>query len=77
MRQANVERKTKETSVKAFVELDGKGSYNINTGIGFLDHMIEQLSRHSLINIKLAMLFYQALLISHQILEWDLQVHSQ
>tara|TARA_B100001559_G_C16363654_1_gene558593 strand:- start:309 stop:911 length:603 start_codon:yes stop_codon:yes gene_type:complete len=53
MRQANVERKTKETSVKAFVELDGKGSYEIDTGIGFLDHMIEQLSRHSLIDIKL------------------------
>ena len=53
MREANVERKTKETLVKVSVELDGKGVYNIDTGIGFLDHMIEQLSRHSLINIEL------------------------
>ena len=53
MRKANVERKTKETLVKVSVELDGKGVYNIDTGIGFLDHMIEQLSRHSLINIEL------------------------
>ncbi|PPR79723.1 MAG: Histidine biosynthesis bifunctional protein HisB [Alphaproteobacteria bacterium MarineAlpha2_Bin1] len=53
MREANVERKTKETSVKVSVKIDGKGSYNISTGIGFLDHMIEQLSRHSLIDIEL------------------------
>ncbi|MBL42989.1 MAG: imidazoleglycerol-phosphate dehydratase [Rhodospirillaceae bacterium] len=53
MREANVERKTKETSVKVSVKLDGIGSYNVNTGIGFLDHMIEQLSRHSLIDIEL------------------------
>ncbi|MAR79380.1 MAG: imidazoleglycerol-phosphate dehydratase [Rhodospirillaceae bacterium] len=53
MREASVERKTKETLVKVSVELEGKGVYNIDTGIGFLDHMIEQLSRHSLINIEL------------------------
>ena len=53
MREANVERKTKETSVKVSAKLDGIGSYNVNTGIGFLDHMIEQLSRHSLIDIEL------------------------
>ena len=53
MREANVERKTKETSVKVSVKLDGIGFYNVNTGIGFLDHMIEQLSRHSLIDIEL------------------------
>ncbi|MEI9982725.1 MAG: imidazoleglycerol-phosphate dehydratase HisB [Aliidongia sp.] len=54
MRQASVERNTKETRIKATVALDGTGHYQIATGIGFLDHMIEQLSRHSLIDITLA-----------------------
>ncbi len=53
MRQARVERITKETSVSASVNLDGGGIYDVSTGIGFLDHMIEQLSRHSLIDIAL------------------------
>lgn len=53
MRQASVERKTKETSIKATINLDGKGIYDVATGIGFLDHMLEQLSRHSLIDINL------------------------
>jgi imidazoleglycerol-phosphate dehydratase len=53
MRQASVERKTKETSIKATINLDGKGVYHVETGIGFLDHMLEQLSRHSLIDINL------------------------
>jgi len=51
MRKATIERKTKETSIKASVNLNGKGVYNISTGIGFLDHMLEQLSRHSLVDI--------------------------
>lgn len=53
MRTATVERKTKETSVKVTVNLDGKGIYNVSTGIGFLDHMMEQLSRHSLMDITI------------------------
>ena len=53
MRQASVERNTKETRIKASVALDGTGQYRITTGIGFLDHMLEQLSRHSLIDITL------------------------
>lgn len=53
MRQATVERKTRETSIDASINLDGTGSYDISTGIGFLDHMLEQLSRHSLIDIRL------------------------
>jgi len=52
-RQSTIERKTKETEITATVNLDGTGAYDINTGIGFLDHMLEQLARHSLIDISL------------------------
>ncbi|NBO17815.1 MAG: imidazoleglycerol-phosphate dehydratase HisB [Proteobacteria bacterium] len=53
MRQATIERKTKETEIKATLNLDGTGTYKVSTGIGFLDHMLEQLSRHSLMDIEL------------------------
>jgi imidazoleglycerol-phosphate dehydratase len=52
-RQATIKRKTKETEIVATVDLDGTGAYDIHTGIGFLDHMLEQLARHSLIDIAL------------------------
>ncbi len=52
-RKAKIIRKTKETNISAEVNLDGKGEYKIKTQIGFLDHMLEQLSKHSLIDIKL------------------------
>jgi imidazoleglycerol-phosphate dehydratase len=52
-RRATVSRKTKETTIAAAVDLDGTGAYDIATGVGFLDHMIEQLARHSLIDISL------------------------
>jgi len=51
-RKAKIERKTKETQVKVAVNLDGEGVSSITTGIGFLDHMLEQLSRHSLIDLE-------------------------
>ena len=52
-RRAFVARATKETRIAAAINLDGTGKYDIHTGIGFLDHMLEQLSRHSLIDITL------------------------
>ncbi len=52
-RRASVDRATKETRISAAINLDGTGVYDIKTGIGFLDHMLEQLSRHSLIDITL------------------------
>ena len=51
MRKASVERNTKETQIRVEVDLDGTGAYDVSTGIGFLDHMLEQLSRHSLMNL--------------------------
>jgi imidazoleglycerol-phosphate dehydratase len=53
MRTAQIQRDTKETKVFAKVNLDGTGEYKVSTGIGFLDHMVEQLSKHSLVDIEL------------------------
>lgn len=52
MRTASVERNTSETQISVELNLDGTGQYDVETGIGFLDHMLEQLSRHSLIDLK-------------------------
>ena len=53
MRTATIERKTTETRVTCTVNLDGEGRFDVKTGVGFFDHMMEQLSRHSLIDIAL------------------------
>ena len=53
MRKADCERKTKETRISSKVNLDGIGKTAIDTGIGFLDHMLEQIARHGLIDIAL------------------------
>jgi imidazoleglycerol-phosphate dehydratase len=52
MRKAEIARKTTETTISVAVDLDGSGRYDVKTGVGFLDHMLEQLSRHSLIDLK-------------------------
>ncbi len=52
-RIAEIKRKTQETEIECKLNLDGTGEYNISTGIGFLDHMIEQLSKHSALDIYL------------------------
>ena len=52
MRKASINRTTKETSISVDINLAGQGQYEISTGIGFLDHMLEQLAKHSLIDMK-------------------------
>ncbi|GJM03398.1 MAG: imidazoleglycerol-phosphate dehydratase [Rhodomicrobium sp.] len=53
MRSATIERKTNETDITTTINVDGTGTYDIKTGVGFLDHMLEQLARHSLMDITL------------------------
>lgn len=53
MRTGRIERNTAETKILVEVDLDGTGTYNVSTGIGFLDHMVEQFSRHSLIDVTM------------------------
>jgi imidazoleglycerol-phosphate dehydratase len=52
-RRAEIGRKTKETEISVSVDLDGSGAFDISTGVGFFDHMLEQLSRHSLIDMTI------------------------
>ncbi|MTI01129.1 imidazoleglycerol-phosphate dehydratase HisB [Roseibium sp. RKSG952] len=52
MRTGSVARNTKETRISVEINLDGTGTYDVKTGVGFFDHMLEQLARHSLMDIK-------------------------
>ena len=50
-RTASITRETKETNIKATLDLDGNGSYEVSTGIGMLDHMLEQIARHGMFDL--------------------------
>ena len=52
MRSGTIKRKTTETDISVSLKLDGTGKYKVQTGIGFFDHMLEQLARHSLIDLE-------------------------
>ncbi len=52
-RTASISRKTNETDISVSINLDGQGAFDISTGSGFFDHMLEQLSKHSLIDMKI------------------------
>jgi imidazoleglycerol-phosphate dehydratase len=54
MRRATIKRRTNETDIVVEVDLDGTGTHDMATGVGFFDHMLDQLARHSLIDIKVA-----------------------
>ena len=54
MREASIARKTTETEIDVRLRLDGEGRYSVSTGVGFLDHMLEQLARHGLVDLDLA-----------------------
>ena len=53
LRAATVERKTRETEIFVAVDLDGNGDYDIETGIGFFDHMLEAFAKHAMIDLKI------------------------
>ena len=53
MREASIARKTTETEIDVRLRLDGEGRYSVSTGVGFLDHMLEQLARHGLVDLDL------------------------
>ena len=52
MRTAMIERKTRETEIMVSLDLDGTGDYDVDTGIGFLDHMLESFARHAMLDLK-------------------------
>ena len=52
-RQATIKRETKETQIELWLDLDGSGRFDINTGVGFFDHMLSHISRHGLIDVRI------------------------
>ncbi len=54
MREASIARKTTETEIDVRIRLDGEGRYSVSTGVGFLDHMLQQLARHGLVDLEIA-----------------------
>ena len=74
-RKGKISRKTKETSISVDINIDGKGKYKIDTGIGFLNHMLEQLSKHSSIdmNIKARVILILTYIIRLKIQELQLE----
>ena len=52
MRRAAIDRRTRETQIAVNLDLDGKGKYDVKTGIRFLDHMLDQIARHGVLNLK-------------------------
>ena len=57
MRKAEISRKTAETEITVRINLDGTGSYDNQTGVGFFDHMLDQLARHALIDMEACLLY--------------------
>ena len=53
MRKASIDRKTRETDISAAVDLDGTGAFDVETGVGFLNHMLESFAKHSAIDLKI------------------------
>ena len=53
LRQAEIQRKTNETEISVFLDIDGSGNSNIDTGVPFLDHMLHQISSHGLFDLNI------------------------
>ena len=66
-RKGKISRKTKETSISVDLNIDGKGKYKIDTGIGFLNHMLEQLSKHSSIDMSIKLKEIRTLIFTTQL----------
>ena len=73
-RKAKISRKTKETNISVDLNIDGKGKYKVDTGIGFLDHMLEQLSKHSSMDMNIKAKVIRILIFTTQLKIQELQL---